>query len=177
MTEWIKVSIYCGTTYVHTRLSADCIARSFLVHIRDAHSVLPLTFAPRVPPPPKAPTRCFECSAAKNVNFGDGVSTPEGSHDRLPASGLGPAVGERAATDATVPCSSAAATIRSFSILGPATAALQRRDHLNRPLSWEYHQEQSCDFTSAPASETRPSPARTRPSVGPPRCSCSDTRR
>ncbi len=58
MTEWIKVSIYCGTTYVHTRLSADCIERSFLVHIRDAHRVLPANVrAPIVPPPPKAPTR------------------------------------------------------------------------------------------------------------------------
>ena len=58
MTEWIKVSIYCGTTYVHTGLSADCIERSFLVHIRDARRVLPANVrASIVPPPPNAPTR------------------------------------------------------------------------------------------------------------------------
>src|SRR5215467_6740065 len=49
----------------------------------------PLTFAPSVPPPPKAPTSvALSCgSAAKNVNFTS--VPPEGARDRLPASVLG----------------------------------------------------------------------------------------
>ena len=74
MTECIKVSIYCGTTYVHTRLSADCIERSFLVRIRDAHRVLPANVRAPISPSAAqgADSVALSCgSAAKNVNFRD----------------------------------------------------------------------------------------------------------
>src|SRR5262249_46570469 len=71
MTERINVSIYCGTTYVHAGLFADCIARSFLVHIRNAHRVLPANVRTQCPSAAQgADSIALSCgSAAKNVNF------------------------------------------------------------------------------------------------------------
>lgn len=61
MTEWIKVSIYCGTTYVHTRLSADCIERSFWSVSGTLTESCPLTFAhPLSLRRPRRRLGCFE---------------------------------------------------------------------------------------------------------------------
>src|SRR5215471_503026 len=93
MIEWIKVSIYCGTTYVHTRLSADCIERSFWSLSGTLTESCPLTFAH--PLSLRRPRRRLGCRA-RHVNH---ASSSHPSKQPLPAAAFAMSVCRQSVSD------------------------------------------------------------------------------